>query len=267
MPDGKIVDHFMFRRHGQAFKVPVRLSKGSEHYEGPGSSRYAGPQQTSRAVFGVQLDKPKLNFWSTDIEALRLAVLDKLADHYKIEWTEYLIVEVSEGYTSYDDDGTSVELSWRAVYVGKTPDGEVVHQMSRSFGPAGADFQKGWPDVRVSKMRGSRRKNSVALVKSTEANIKALEEFRDRLNTLRKKLMDFLSPKKIAASLDEISGLLPLALPPPKAKEAPKEVAVEDMTIHTPEVTTKSPRKKSKKRKNPLPKVTKPRKMRRCKDA
>ena len=258
MPVGKIVDHFMFRRADQAFQVPVRMHKEAERYEGPGSTRYAGPQQTRSVIFGVELDDPKICLWSTDIEALRSAVMDALADHYEIEWEEWWIVEVGDGYLSINDGCASVELTWDECLIGKTPNGEVVHRIPRFGG--GNQIHKGWPEISTKRTR--RNKGSTSLVRATAVNTKALNEFAERLGLLRDRMTEFLSPQQIAYSLQQISGLIQPQLPAPKA---PKDVKVEDMTPHVPEVSTKGPRRKRKKGEKPLPAIKKPKKMRKCK--
>lgn len=259
MPVGKIVDHFMFRRHNKAFEVPVRMHKDAEHYDGPGSSRYAGLQQTSAVIFGVALDDPKICLWSTDIEALRSAVMSALADHYEIAWEEWWVVEVGESYISHDDGGESVELSWHECHIGKTPEGEMVHVLPRFGG--GDNIRKGWPETSTKRTRTSR--GSTSLVRATDENTKALEDFATRLKLLRNRLMEFLSPQQIAHSLQKVVGLLQPQLPAPKA---PKGVKVEDMTQHVPEVTTKAPKRKLKKGEKPLPAIKKPKTMKKCKD-
>ena len=259
MPAGKIVDHFMFKRHGAAFQVPVRLHKIAERHDGSGSSRFAGPQQTQEVQFGVEFDKPAICLWSTDIEALRAAVMDALADHYKIKWESYWIVEVEEAFRVYDDNGAGIGMSWHEVEIGKTPDGEVVHRVSVGYGRSGTDITKGWPNLNY----GTKRRDHVrSLIKATDANTKALEQFAERLTQLRDRMMEFLHPEKIQANLAQLAGLIALQLPAPDVEP----IRVEVQVVHTPEVSTKSPKpKKKKKRGKSLPTPKKPRKMRKCK--
>jgi hypothetical protein len=259
MPVGKIVDHFMFKRHGKAFEVPVRMHKTAERYDGPGSSRHAGTQQTREVIFGVELDDPKICLWSTDIEALRSAVMSKLADHYEIAWEEWWIVEVGEGYLSTVDGGESVELSRHECLIGDTPEGEKVHRIPRFGG--GDEIRKGWPEISTKRTR--RDRGSTALVKATDVNTNALEDFAKRLKLLRDRLKEFLSPQQIAVSLQKVGALLQPQLPAPKATKA---VKAEDMTPHVPKVSTKAPRKKRKKGEKPLPEIKKPKTMKKCKD-
>lgn len=236
MPAGKIVDHFLFKRQGKTLQVPVRLHKTSERHDGAGSSRYAGPQQTREVVFGVDIEQPKVCLWSTDIEALRAAVMDALADHYKIKWKEYWVVTVEEAYRTWDENGAGVGLSWHLVVVGTTPDGEMVHRSDRYGATSGSDITKGWPKLNEGR-RGQER--TEALIEATDVNTKALEDFSKRLVELRKRLREFLSPEKIAANLAQLTGLIAPQLPAPKDAKV-----VEACVVHEPKISKRRPGKK-----------------------
>jgi hypothetical protein len=250
MPVGKIVDAFTFKRHGETFKVPVRLHKTAEPPAGRESKRYAGPQQTLSATFGVDIPELKINLWSTDIEALRGAVMDALADHYAIKWEEYWIVEVEESFRTWKGNSAGVELDWTYIQVGETPEGETVHRMESSRG-RGQDIRKGWPNLKEMGARGTTR----ALVLASDANTECLEEFARRLGQLRGRMQEFLSPENIDKNLASLTSLItPELLAPVCGPMVCDPVPVEAKPVHVPAVSKKLLGSKEQRRKAPLSK-------------
>lgn len=191
-----------------AKKVPVELRL---------IKRFTGstpPLATGEVEFLVVVkDTEDIKFRGTDIEALRVALWDQLDERYKTQWHEYFLVQVTpEAF--YDGIGTGLAFGYSNVEKGIAWDGTLLLRQRRWGGETEI---KPWPGE-------FRDKNGkvLACIPATTQNRKSLEEFRARIDVLRKRLADYLRPDQIMQTLANLSQnmLLP---PTPDVEDEPSE--------------------------------------------
>ena len=215
--EGKIVTHLRFGESDTDIKIPVRLVQNTKKVErstAPHKGKGSKPTQTSGCKFRVYWKEIGLDplkdgederdyIEATDIEILRAVVMERLGKEHKIKWEEWLLVTVAAGYM-HEIDESNVEFGWKAAYIAHLPGGRTVH---RTSGYHHDQIEDGLPET--GKLRS--RDGMSGLVRSTPENNAALEELKRRMDGLRKNMMDFLSPKKIDATLATAAGrLLPM---------------------------------------------------------
>jgi hypothetical protein len=216
--DGKIVVTLHYGDNDADVAIPVRLvqeTKKVERSTAPYKGKGSKPRQTSGCMFRVYWEEIGLKpvkadgdvrdfIEAADIEVLRAVVMDRLDKEHEIEWEEWLLVTVSSGY-GHNSEESNVEFGWETAYIAHLPDGRTVHRTSNFRSDCIVD---GIPATGKTR-RGDT--TMVGLVKSTPENTAALEEMVRRLDELRDRMMDFLSPKKIEKTLaTAASRLLPL---------------------------------------------------------
>ena len=213
MPDGKIVAKLKYRKNDASVTIPVRLVQLTNKVEqslAPWRGKGSKPTTTAECMFRVYykecglLDQDKGRFVEhTDIGVVHMAILGLLEEQHQIKWEPRIYVKVNEPYSSGTGDDAGIEVSWGTVYVATLPDGRVVHR-GDIYG--GTKIKDGLPRTGPDKKSRSRTEMR-ALIADTEENQKALAALADRINDVRDKLMDFLSPKKIEQGLASVAGL------------------------------------------------------------
>ena len=74
-------------------KVPIRLLLHKKFAESD-----KPPLATKEVWFSVESENPKISLEGPDIEALRVAMWEKLDAHYAVKWERYYKVTISPGY-------------------------------------------------------------------------------------------------------------------------------------------------------------------------
>lgn len=171
-------------------------------------SRYAESSEPPKAVLATQFylecrmeDGASEQEFGTDLNACLKAMRAKLDRRYKIDWKRWLMVRVDNSRI-HDGAGSGVSLSWSDIERGVTLDGDVLMRKYNTWG----DFNNRWeisPWPEVFKDKNGR---VVACIEASEANLKALEAFAEKLNDLRKTLAEFVAPDRIEETLAMISS-------------------------------------------------------------
>jgi hypothetical protein len=137
---------------------------------------------------------------------------DLLSDKYRTKWETYYLVEIKPEHV-YEGIGTGFTFGWDEVEKGVAWDGSLLLRQHRNYG---GTVISPWPGE-------FRDKNGkvMACIPGTPENLRALREFRDRIDALREKLADFLRPDVIQQTLSNLSGnnLLPPVTPPSSTTE------------------------------------------------
>ena len=144
----------------------------------------------------------------TDLEAIRALIWSKLDKQFEIKWERYYLVRV-ERQKPYRGEGTGLTMSFDSVYKGTTWNGRSLLRIWEYHD----EKIKPWPGQFTDD-----GKKVVACIEATEANRQALEEFSERLDLLRQKLVGLLAPENIEQTLVSLGQLR--LLPPPEEKEA-----------------------------------------------
>ena len=215
--EGKIVARLRYGDNDANVVIPVRLIQKTgkvERSTAPWKGKGSKPRQTRSCRLRVYWEEVGLKnkgeqkfVEATDIEVLRVAVMERLDSKHKIEWKKWLLVTVSSGYRDSLDE-SNVKFKWDDVYIAHLPDGRTVHRANRHQGDSIID---GLPET--GKLQGGER--MVGLVRETDENVAALEELKSRLDELRGRMQKFLSPKEIEKTLATAAGRL---LPSPAEK-------------------------------------------------
>jgi hypothetical protein len=215
--EGKLVARLNYRKDDADVSIPVRLVQDTKKVElshAPGRGKGSRPTHTKACAFRVYLEEigvkpPRKDMQfieATDIEHLRSTVMEHLDEAHDIPWEEWYLVKVDGGYNTYKDNDVEIGVSWSTVYVCTMPDGRVVHRTTEWHSDT---VHSGLPWTGLDRNERSVR----SLIRATEQNTRALEEMRDRITDVRKKLMDFLSPKKIE---DNLATVVDRLLPRPE---------------------------------------------------
>jgi len=216
MPDGKVITKLKYRKNDANIEVPVRLVQTStkeESTQAPYHGKGSSPRHCTGCAFRVYFEECELPppeerkhfIEHTDIDVIYQLVFGMLDEQHKIDWVRWVYVTVDEPYMSARD-GTGMSVEWNFVYIAKLPDGREVHQNSM-YG--GYKIHDGRPQTGVikNKHRGDREQTR-SLIEDTEENLKALGLICDKLNEVRDKLMDFLSPGKIKKHIKGVAEML-----------------------------------------------------------
>jgi len=209
--DGKVVDRWYYAPENDDKKkvcVRLRLIKNSRDDKYDGHDRNLPPFETLSVSFHVH--EPELgieHFEGSDAEILRRAIWAQLDKRYNIEWESYYLVTVRLE-TPYRGLGTGFCLEYRDIEKGTTWDGK---ELLKEYA------HRGW---RIDPWPGEFRDEGgriEACIPATPVNTKGLQEFNDRIATLREILTDFLSPEKILHVLADLAGVDAI-LPAPDPK-------------------------------------------------
>lgn len=195
------------RRHllvkEQVLKIEVRLLKEFKDEELPRTVKGVEFVVVC-AVLGIRLVGP-------DIEALRVALWAKLEKAHEISWERWYLVQVAAAQSFKGDFEVGFALSQNTIYRGVAKDGTVLmreYERGRSFGPW---RYKPWPGEYQDK--GG---HVIACIPATPENEKALDEFRDRIRELQRRLSDMVKPQVI---LKTLANLAASGLPAPVGPE------------------------------------------------
>jgi hypothetical protein len=177
-------------------EIELRIVKKFANSEEP-------PLATKEVCFRVLCKEADIAFDGTDIEALRLAVWEKLDKKFEIAWHRYLKIEIRPE-RPYDGIGSGFVLGWDDVDKGIAWDGTELLRERPRYGPARV---LPWPG-QFHNQHGV----TIACIPATPQNVKALREFRDRIDLLRQRLEDYVRPENILKTLAGLanSNLLPL---------------------------------------------------------
>lgn len=196
--------------HGKKIKIELRLIKEFARSERP-------PLATKEVSFKVLCKEANIEIEGTDIEALRVAVWDRLDKKYGTVWETYYLVEIAPGRT-WEGIGTGLNFSYKTVERGVAWDGTL---LLREY-DRGGDFRTS--PYKVSPWPGEfRDKNGTVLacIPGGAKNHDALTEFARRIDALRDKLVDMVRPERILHTLETLSTNN--LLPPPKSANEPEE--------------------------------------------
>lgn len=182
-------------------EIKVRILKTTQETD-------SAPHTTASVSFEASCKEFDLRISGTDIEAIRAAVFGALDRELSIRWERYLLVRVERPHI-FDGTGSGVQVAWSNVDKGTAWDGsELMREFT--YGRVGRDIYKisPWPGVFTNK-----NGRVMACIPATDRNEDALQEFVARMDALRAKIADYLSPDNIAATLQNLSGMG--FLPPP----------------------------------------------------
>ena len=166
------------------------------------------PLATKEASLTVVCKEADIKLTGTDVEALRVAMWAKLDKRYEVKWERYYLVRI-EPATSYEGISNGLTFSYDWVEKGIAWDGTLLLKERPRF--SNGDRISPWPGTFKDK-----NGKVMACIPETEANTKALREFRDRIDALRERLAAFLKPDVILNTLAELSTNK--LLPPPEEK-------------------------------------------------
>jgi hypothetical protein len=195
MPDGKVIDTWYYERGDNArIPIQVRLTKVArdDKYDVLGE-RNRPPFETLRVALNVELDGQVLS--GTDVESLRQAVWAELDKKYAIQWIDYYLVTVKPE-RPYEGMGTGFTLGYEDVQKGLTWDGK---ELLRRIGHRGYIVSP-WPGQFTD-----RNGNIQACLPATKENRKGLEEFVDRVATLRELIRKFLESERFEDNLRQLA--------------------------------------------------------------
>jgi len=195
MSRGKVVDTWYWKRPDATLvKVPLLLLKTTQD-----RVDHSPPFETIRSVFRVEIGDPPFEIEGTDCEAIRKATWAALDKRFKIRWERYFLVTIMPE-SPWEGLGTGFCLSYTECERGYCWDGS---ELMRQYCRTGRDFKvKPWPGDFVKE-----GKTVKACIPATKANDKALDEFCRRINELRERLEEFLSPEKIQETLSNLGSM------------------------------------------------------------
>jgi hypothetical protein len=179
-------------------KVEVRLMKKFRDSDAP-------PLATKEVWFVIVCKEAEFKLEGTDIEALRVAMWEKLDTKFEIKWERYFLVRI-DPMSPYDGIGSGFTFGYDWVEKGVAWDGTLVLRERPRFG---GEKVRPWPGEFKDKMG-----RVMACIPHTEQNHDSLREFSNRIDSLRQHLADFLKPEVIMKTLASMSGgnfLLPPA--------------------------------------------------------
>jgi len=171
--------------------IDVFMSKNFGHSE-------STPKPVTGASFNLICEGERVE--GTDINACITAMRSKLDKRFAIKWTRWLKVSIERSRLYDVSGGTGIELQWKEVERGKAFDGS---DLMRTINLHGGKTWKiePWPEYFKN-----RRGKTLACIESTEENLAALEEFKQKIDQMRVVLADFVSPEKIDETLRIISN-------------------------------------------------------------
>lgn len=195
------------RIKNKTVKVELRMEKTTKQSE-------EAPHPLDTVKLEVYCAELKARLEGTDIECLRAGMWAMLDEHYAIKWERYYLVEVKKQHP-YGADGVGLTFSYKDIHKGTTWDGKVLMKIYRGGSYGNSDRIEPWPGE--FKDTGG---NVIACIPDNEMNRAALKEFSRRIDVLREKLAEFLTPERIMETLTNMSGF---ALLPPAPPGEPKE--------------------------------------------
>jgi hypothetical protein len=139
--------------------------------------------------------------YGTDLNVVVKAMRGKLDAQYKIAWENWLEVRV-ESSKSHRGVGAGLELTWTNVERGVTLEGDVLLRRYNTYG----DFNNKWEISAWPKQFRDKSGKTLACIPETDANVAALEKFRDKIVEMRKLLSSFVSPDSIEETLRMIAN-------------------------------------------------------------
>jgi hypothetical protein len=160
----------------------------------------ADPPLAVREVwFTLTCKNPKISFEGSDIEALRVAMWDRLDKQFEVKWEDYYLVQIRPE-NAYTGIGTGFVFFYSTVYKGTAWDGTLLLREWDRY--QSKEIIKPWPGEFTDK-----NEKVIACIPATKENREALEEFRKRIDLLREKLADYLRPDIIEQTLLQMSRL------------------------------------------------------------
>jgi len=186
-------------------KIELRMEKQTEQSEEP-------PHPTRNVSFELVCQELDIKMEGTDIEVLRQAMWGALDKKFEVKWEHFFLVEIDQQRPWGGGDGTGLIFSYKGVYRGTTWDGKFLmkewsgHEMKI----------KVWPGAFTDS--GGK---IIACIEDNEMNRAALDEFSKRIDELRKRLAEFLTPERIMQTLTNLAGV---ALLPPVPKNDKKQI-------------------------------------------
>lgn len=168
------------------------------------------PRTVKGVEFKVSCKALGISLIGTDIEILRTALWSKLEIAHEIKWEKWYLVQIASANSFKGDLEVGFALSQNTIYRGVAKDGTILmreYDRGRTYGPW---RYKPWPGAYQDK--GG---HVIACIPGTSANDDALDEFRDRIRALQKKISDLVKPEAILATLANLAGI---GLPAPDNK-------------------------------------------------
>ncbi len=200
---GKLVDTWIWEYEGvpvgetqiATIKVPVKLwlHKKFKDSDKP-------PMATKDVSFSVTCTSPEFKLEGSDIECLRTSMWDMLSEHFKVVWEDYFLVEVRPEHGYGGGRSTGLVFEYKSVEKGTAWDGTLLMRHYEYMQRQKIDT---WPGEFKAKHDGS----TIACIRATPANRKALDNFGKRIDKLREILAEFMRPEKIMATLADMTGL------------------------------------------------------------
>lgn len=202
-PDGRKYKEVKTRVRNKTVKVELIMEKTTKQSE-------EAPHPLDTVKFELRCSEIEQKLEGTDIEALRAAMWAMLDKKFEIKWERYYLVEVERQHP-YRGSGAGLMFSYKDIHKGTTWDGKTLMKIWRGGAYGNSDRIEPWPGEFTNKAG-----KVIACIPDTEMNRAALEEFSRRIDELRKRLSEFLTPERIMETLTNMAGM---ALLPPASKE------------------------------------------------
>lgn len=200
---GKKIDTFTYD-----LTSPVGTDKSSIDLAVYMTKSFSGdepPYEVTAVCFSVFCDTPAFEINGSDLHLLLTTARARLDKAHEIAWERWLKVQITPE-RSYEGSGTGFRLSYLEVWRGVDSFGNV---LMREYDRHAANTI--WKISRWPETFKDKNGRTLACVPATKENEAALDDFCERINTLRKHLADFVSPDRIHDTLNAItSGSLPL---------------------------------------------------------
>ena len=178
-------------------KIPIEVRLRKSFKSGGGTNRSVNQLQ-----FSLVCRTPHIVLRGTDIETLRLAMWAELDKSTAIKWEPYLLITIEPALNYGEGISEGLRLEERTVWKGTTQQG---YEMLREMGRGRLDhgwIYRPWPGAFTDKAG-----RVTACIPGTPENNAALEEFRERIRTLRSRLQDLVRPETIVSTLANLSSI------------------------------------------------------------
>jgi hypothetical protein len=216
---GKLIDTWYYEYKGipsdqeggepsvQPIKVPIYLRLNKKL-----NTDTAPPMSVREVSFELECKQPEFRFRGPNIEALRARMWAELDPHFAVKWENWFLVQIRRERTYDGAMGTGFTFSYKQIQKGIAWDGT---ELMREYHRFGREEQiTPWPEV----FRDNRG-DIIACIEATDEHEKALENFSNSIDELRRKLAGFLKPEIILQTLLGGSGMSLLPTPPAEAEE------------------------------------------------
>jgi hypothetical protein len=198
---GKIIKVWKYVPHGSGtvVDVPLRFFEWVEY-------------SVEKSEFRVEITDPcPIEGSNKDADILKKEVWKKLDEYFTIKWEPYFEVTVSfVAAPSCNDSGAigrRLHFEYRAVDLGSRENGDKVHRYESKRW-----LNKDWPSTgphESGTFNGEPEYEMVSLIPHTPENEQKLLSISNAIEALANRMQDFMSPKKILSTLNNVNAVLP----------------------------------------------------------